>query len=153
MDNQPISFEDFLQTVEPSRITALQQLRNTLKPILENQGFEEIITTKNLQYVVPYSLYPKGYHCEPPQPLPFLTIASQKNFIALYHLAMYASPELTAWFVENYAAQVPHKLDMGKSCIRLKKIDQIPYALLGTLAEKLSAKDWIQTYETVFRKG
>jgi hypothetical protein len=152
MNHLSISFDDFLQSIEPSRSPALQALRATLQPVLEQLGFQEIITAQNLQYVVPYSLYPQGYHCEPPQPLPFITIASQKNYIALYHLGMYASPTLTEWFATNYPLHSSHKLDMGKSCIRFKKPDQIPYTVLKLLAEKVDAVTWIQIYEQAFRK-
>jgi hypothetical protein len=102
---------------------------------------------------VPHSLYPDGYHCDPKLPLPFVNIASQKNHIALYHNGLYAMPELQEWFKDQYGKRVPAKLDMGKSCIRFKKPDHIPFDLIGELLEKLSVTDWIQTYErTVKRK-
>jgi hypothetical protein len=98
-------------------------------------------------YVVPHTLYPKGYHCSPEQPLPFINIASQKNFIALYHLGLYADQSLLEWFVQEYPKYSKAKLDMGKSCIRFKKVAQIPYNLIGELATKITPAEWINIYE------
>jgi hypothetical protein len=103
-------------------------------------------------YVVPHSRYPGGYHCNPELPLPFLNIASQKNYIAFYHSGIYADPELRDWFTEAYKAQVAAKPDMGKSCVRFKNPGNIPYELLGTLCRKVSVSDWIQVYEEQIRR-
>ncbi|WP_396170466.1 DUF1801 domain-containing protein [Flavobacterium sp.] len=122
------------------------KLRNS---VLNNlpKGFQEEMSYGMLGYVVPHDLYPSGYHCNPKLPLPFLSIASQKNFIALYHMGIYASPELMDWFTTEYPKHCKQKLDMGKSCIRFKKIDQIPFDLLGELAGKMTVEDWISCYE------
>jgi hypothetical protein len=98
-------------------------------------------------------LYPPGYHCSPELPLPFVSIASQKNFIALYHMGMYADPSLLSWFQEQHAKAVPTKLDMGKSCIRFKKPERIPWDLLATLAGKMPPKVWIELYEAQYKRG
>lgn len=100
-----------------------------------------------LGYVVPHSVYPDGYHCDTSKPLPFINIASQKNFVALYHMGLYADKKLMNWFTKNYAANAQGKLDMGKSCIRFKKMDNIPYELIGDLAGKMTPQDWIKLYE------
>jgi len=102
-------------------------------------------------YVVPHALYPKGYHCKPADPLPFINLASQKNFIAVYHMGLYADPDLMKWFTHSFPKYSTQKLDLGKSCIRFKKADQIPYQLLGALAEKMTPKQWIELYEKQFR--
>lgn len=99
-------------------------------------------------YVVPHSLYPKGYHVDPKLPLPFMNLASQKNFIAVYHMGMVADKKVFDWFTKEYARQSKTRLDMGKSCIRLKKIDEIPYKLFGELTSKISVQDWISIYES-----
>lgn len=99
-------------------------------------------------YVVPHSIYPSGYHCTPKLPLPFMNIASQKNFIALYHMGIYANPELLEWFTTEFPKHSTQKLDMGKGCIRFKKFDQIPFDLIAELAGKMSVEDWINCYET-----
>jgi len=122
--------------------------------ILENlpPGFEETMSYGMIGYVVPHSVYPGGYHCNPDLPLPFLNIASQKNYIAFYHSGLYASPEIKNWFIEAYEDQVATKLDMGKSCVRFKKPEHIPYKLLGELCRKISVSDWILLYENQIRK-
>ncbi|HYK76935.1 MAG TPA: DUF1801 domain-containing protein [Daejeonella sp.] len=124
------------------------KLRET---ILKNipTGFEEVMSYGMIGYVVPHHIYPAGYHCTPQLPLPFVNIASQKNFIALYHMALYASPQLHAWFTEQYPLHSRQKLDMGKSCIRFKKLEEIPYDLIGQLIQKVSVDAWIRQYETL----
>ena len=103
-------------------------------------------------YVVPHSIYPAGYHCDPKLPLPFLGLASQKNNISFYHMGIYADPKLLDWFTKNYAKEVTSKLDMGKSCIRFKKPEQIPFKLIGELVSKMTVKDWIALYEKNYLK-
>ncbi len=138
--------EEYIDQLPEDRKHALQQMRTV---ILNNlpKGFEETMSYGMIGYVVPHSVYPDGYHCDPSKPLPFMSIASQKNFIGLYHMGIYAIPELCEWFTEEYSKQVPSKLDMGKSCVRLKKPDQIPYELIGELAAKITAEEWIGVYE------
>ena len=123
------------------------------KVIIQNlpKGFEETISYGMLGYVVPHSIYPAGYHCDTKLPLPFLSIASQKNFIAVYHMGIYADQKLLNWFVEEYPKHSKTKLDMGKSCIRFKKMDQVPVELIGELASKMSVEDWIGIYERAFK--
>ena len=116
------------------------------------KGFEEQINTFGLHYVVPKSIYPAGYHCAPNEPLPFLSVASQKNFIAIYHLGIYASPTLLEWFVAAYPKHVKTKLDMGKSCIRFKSVQTIPLSLISTLLEKMTVDDWIALYQKEIKK-
>lgn len=103
-------------------------------------------------YVVPKSVYPAGYHCKPEEPLPFISLASQKNFIALYHMGIYADPGLLAWFVAEYPKYSKYKLDMGKSCIRFKRVDDIPYDLVAELAGKMTVGEWVEIYEAAFKK-
>ena len=102
-------------------------------------------------WVVPHSTYPDGYHCTPELPLPFMNVASQKNFIAVYHMGIYANPELMEWFVSEYPKHCKRKLDMGKSCIRFKKIEEIPFELIAELSTKMTPNDWIKLYEEKFK--
>ena len=138
---------EYLNELPEERKEAFLKLRNS---ILNNlpKGFEEQISYGMLGYVVPLSIYPDGYHCTPKLPLPFMNIASQKNFIALYHMGIYANPELLEWFTNEYPKQCSHKLDKGKGCIRFKKMDQIPFDLIAELAGKTTVEDWIECYET-----
>lgn len=138
--------EEYIDQLPEDRKHALQQLRTVILNNLPN-GFEETMSYGMIGYVVPHSIYPEGYHCDPSKPLPFMSIASQKNFIGLYHMGIYAVPELYNWFTEEYARQVLTKLDMGKSCVRFKKTNEIPYKLIGELAAKMTPQDWIEIYE------
>lgn len=143
--------EQYLDELPADRKEAVRQLRDT---VLKNlpKGFKETAGNGMIHYVVPHSHYPAGYHCDPKQALPFASIASQKNFIAFYHMGIYAQPDLLKWFVEEYPKHSKAKLDMGKSCIRFKKPDQIPFKLIGELVKKTSVNDWINTYESIIKK-
>ncbi|TDL98895.1 DUF1801 domain-containing protein [Macrococcus brunensis] len=102
-----------------------------------------------VSYVVPHSIYPAGYHCTPEKPLPFLYVVAQKKHIAIYHMGLYADVDLLKWFQDEYAKRDPTKLNMGKSCIRFTNIKKIPYDLIGELAGKMSAEEWIERYDTM----
>jgi uncharacterized protein YdhG (YjbR/CyaY superfamily) len=141
-----ISPDQYVNSLPEDRKEAITQLR---KIILKNipKGFQEAISYGMLGYVIPHTLYPAGYHCNPELPLPFISLASQKNFIALYHMGMYEDKKLLDWFTSEYPKHSKAKLDMGKSCIRFKKIDQIPFKLIEELVKKMTVKDWITIYE------
>jgi len=145
------SVEHYIEQLPDDRKEAVNALR---KVILENlpAGFEETISYNMIAYVVPKTLYPNGYHCDTAQPLPFLSLASQKNFIALYHVGMYMHEELSAWFQQEYPKHSKLKLDMGKSCIRFKNMKQIPFALIGELAQKMTPQQWIELYEKALKR-
>lgn len=144
--------EDYLDQLPEDRKHALIQLREV---ILNNlpKGFVEEMSYGMLGYVVPHSMYPAGYHCNPKLPLPFINLASQKNFIAIYHMGIYMDKNLFDWFTTEYAKYSKTKLDMGKSCIRFKKIDQIPFQLIGKLVSKITPQQWITLYEGVLHNG
>ncbi|MFV8442607.1 DUF1801 domain-containing protein [Flavobacterium sp. LB2P44] len=147
MQSTATSIEAYLEEIPEERKDAFKKLRET---ILENipKGFVERMSYGMIGYVVPHSIYPSGYHCEPKLPLPFIGIGSQKNFIALYHMGIYANPEILNWFITEYPKHSTQKLDIGKSCIRFKKVDQIPFDLIRALVQKISVQDWIDTYES-----
>ncbi len=146
MQSKAVTPKEYLASLPEERRSAMNELR---KQILKHlpKGFEEGMLYGMLGYYVPHSIYPAGYHVTPEVPLPFINIASQKNFIAVYHMGLYADKKLLDWFTKEYAKQVKFKLDMGKSCIRFKNPDQIPFELIGALAGKMSVKDWIALYE------
>lgn len=143
--------EEYLAGLPEDRKPAMMELR---KAILKNlpKGFSEEMSYGGLGYVVPHSIYPSGYHCDPKLPLPFMGIASQKHFIGFYHMGIYADKKLFDWFVKEYSKQVKIKLDMGKSCVRFKKPDQIPFKLIGELVGKMSVADWIEMYEKKIKR-
>lgn len=143
--------EKYLDSLPEERKTAVSKLREVLLHNLP-EGFEEGMGYGMLSYHIPHSLYPAGYHVDPSQPLPFINLASQKNYVALYHMGLYAKPELLEWFTTEYPKYSNRKLDMGKSCIRFKKMEEIPYELIGKLATKMSPQEWISTYENVLKK-
>jgi hypothetical protein len=129
----------------------IEKLSKIIKKSLP-KGFKEIVKDNYISYVVPLSLYPSGYHCTPNTPLPFMGIASNKNFIAIHHMGIYTNKKLSAWFKEQWPKHNKLKLDMGASCIRLKKLDQIPYDLIAELATKMTVEEWTSIYEKAFKK-
>ena len=151
MTSAATTVDQYINEAPEDRREALQKLRNI---ILENlpKGFQECISYGMVGYVVPHSIYPKGYHCTPELPLPFMSFASQKNSINFYHMGIYANPELYEWFVTEYPKHSKQKLDLGKSCLRIKKPENIPFELIGQLAKKISVADWIALYEKAFNK-
>jgi len=140
------TIDAYINQLPEERKTVLTQLRKVIKKNLP-EGFVEQINYKMPGYVVPHSVYPKGYHCDTSLPLPFINIASQKNFVAVYHMGMYAHPALLEWFTAEYPKHCKRKLDMGKSCVRFKNMDDIPYELIGQLVQKMTAQQWIEIYE------
>jgi Domain of unknown function (DU1801) len=141
---------DYVKSVPKERAEAFRQFRKVILSHLPN-GYEECMSYGMIGYVVPQSLYPKCYHCDSKLPLPFVSLASQKNFIALYHMGMYADKKILEWFVAEYPKHCKKKLDMGKSCVRFKYIDDIPFELIGELMKKMSVKEWITLYEKHFK--
>jgi len=143
--------DEYAEQIPDDRKPAIKKLRQT---IISNipKGFEETMSYGMIGYVVPHSVYPSGYHCDPKLPLPFIAIASQKNFVAFYHMAIYADKSLYDWFVAEYSNHSKSKLDMGKSCIRFKKQEDIPYELIGLLVSKITTDHWIKMYEETFKR-
>lgn len=151
MTSKATSPDQYIYEVPEDRRAALQKLRNI---ILENlpDGFQEIMNYGMVGYVVPHTIYPAGYHCDSKLPLPFMSFASQKNSINFYHMGIYANLELYDWFVSEYPKHSKQKLDIGKSCFRTKKPENIPFELIGELVRKVTVQDWITLYESTFRK-
>lgn len=143
--------QEILTSLPEDRAEPFNKLHDIIVKNLP-KGFEAGISYGGLGYVIPHSLYPAGYHCKPIEPLPFAGIASQKNFISFYNMGIYSDPKLLDWFVAEYPKHSKQKLDMGKSCIRFKKMDQIPYELIGELMTKMSAQEWINLYETKLKR-
>jgi uncharacterized protein YdhG (YjbR/CyaY superfamily) len=144
--------QDYINQIDPTKKEAFLQLRTTVQNNIPS-GFTEEMSYGMIGYVVPHSIYPNGYHCSPKLPLPFVSIAAQKNFIALYHMGIYAKPELLNWFVAEFPKHCKTKLDMGKSCIRFKKVENIPFQLIAELMQKMTVHDWIACYEFNYLKN
>lgn len=151
MQSKAASPRQYIDELPEDRKQPIKKLRQL---ILDNlpKGMEETMSYGMLGYVLPHTIYPDGYHCSPELPLPFMNLASQKNFIAVYHMGMYAKKDILDWFTKEYPKHCKYKLDMGKSCVRFKKIDDIPYQLIGELTSKMSAEEWINIYEQNIKK-
>lgn len=151
MQSKATTVDDYLKELPAERKEAITKLRKVIAKNIP-KGFKEGMGYGMAGYSVPHSIYPKGYHCDPKVPLPFMGFASQKNFIALYHMGIYADPKLLDWFVKAYEKAGVGKLDMGKSCVRFKKPEKIPFELIGELASKMTVDGWIELYEKNLRK-
>lgn len=151
MQSKATTVDQYMEELPEDRKAAMTELRKVIRKNLP-KGFKEQMGYGMIGYVVPHSKYPNGYHCKPEDPLPFMNIASQKNFIAIYHMCVYGDPKLHKWFTDEYAKLGLGKLDMGKSCIRLKKMDKIPYQLIGELASKITPDEWIARYEIMLKR-
>lgn len=145
------SLEDYLSKIPDERQEPFKKLYDMINNNLP-KGFEEISNYGMLGWAVPLKTYPAGYHCAPGTPLPFINLASQKNFIALYHMGLYSRPELLNWFVAEFPKHSKKKLDMGKSCVRFKKPEDIPFELIAELSQKMTVEDWIGIYESQYKK-
>ena len=143
--------EEYINEAPEERRDSLIKLRNIIKENLPT-GFKEGMSYGMIGYFIPHDIYPAGYHCNPSLPLPFMSFASQKNSINFYHMGIYADKNLFEWFVNEYPKYSTKKLDMGKSCIRFKKEQDIPYQLIGELVKKMSPNQWISVYEENFKK-
>ena len=145
------SSESYIETIPDDRKKVFIRL---LEIVRENipEGFSEQIQYGMIGFVVPHNLYPEGYYAKPVEALPFVHLASQKHHIALYHMGLYSDKELLNWFREAYTKGVKNKLDMGKSCIRFRKFNDIPYDLIAQLMTKITVKDWIEMYEKSIKK-
>lgn len=150
MHSKAITIPEYIDSLPLDRKKAIIAMR---KAILKNlpKGFEEVISYGMIGYVVPHKLYPAGYHCDPQLPLPFINLASQKNYISFYHMGLYEG-ELLEWFKEEWKEVSTKKLDMGKCCIRFKKPEDIPVDLLGELVSKVTPKQWIDQYESQIKR-
>lgn len=151
MTSKALTPKEYLNGLDKERKQVISKLRSVINNNLPN-GFEEGMGYGMISYHIPHTVYPDGYHCDPKIPLPFMNLASQKNFIAIYHMGIYANPELLNWFTTEYPKHCNRKLDMGKSCIRFKKMDDIPYKLIAELTSKMSAQEWIDVYEANIKK-
>lgn len=134
--------EEYISALPEERRGPFSKLREGILQRIP-KGFEEKISYGMISYVVPFSLYPEGYHANPKEPLGCLSIASQKNYIALYYMGFYSDTKLLEWFIQEFPKHSQTKLDMGKCCVRFKKIDQIPYQLIGELCSKMTPSQCI----------
>lgn len=147
MQSKAATVAEYLKDLPEDRRTAIAAVRQL---ILDNlpAGFEECMNCGMIGYVVPHSIYPAGYHCNPMEPLPFANLASQKNHMALYLMSVYGP--LANWFQTEWK-KTGKRLDMGKSCIRFKKLDDLPLDLIARTIAKVSVPDYIAYCERMTR--
>jgi hypothetical protein len=143
--------DEYLAELAPDRRAAIQAVRQV---ILKNlgKGYKEGMQYGMIGYYVPHSVYPAGYHCDPKQPLPFAGLASQKNHMAVYLMCVYGGAEHAAWFRQEWA-KTGKKLDMGKSCIRFKKLEDLPLELIGKSIARVPVKTFIARCESALANG
>ena len=151
MQSKATSVEHYLTELPEDRKAIMQQLREMIQSHI-SKDTEETMQYGMITYVIPYSVYPAGYHCAPKQPLPFISLAAQKNFFAFYHMGMYAKPELLNWYIEEYERIMQRKPDVGKSCIRFKKAEHISFELLAELVRRMPSSEWIELYEKMLKR-
>ena len=152
MQSKAKTVDEYIDELPEDRKKAMTELRKVIKKNIP-KGFQEGMGYGMAGWSVPHSKYPAGYHCDPKLPLPFLGLASQKNFIAVYHMGLYSDPKLLKWFTDAHAKASPKKLDMGKSCIRYKKPEDIPFQLIGELVSRITPDEWIATYEKAYKQN
>ena len=145
MSPKPATVTQYLATLEPGRKKAIQALRKVIKANLDPK-IKEGIQYGMIGYFIPHSVYPDGYHCSPDQPLPFVGLASQKNHMAVYLFCIYGD-EAEAGRFEKQWAKSGKKLDMGKSCVRFKRLEDVCLTSLGAAVKRMTAAKFIKHYE------
>jgi len=151
MQSKATTVEAYVAELPEDRQKMINEFRKVIKKNLP-KGFQECMNYGMIGWVVPHSKYPGGYHCNTKDPLPFMGLASQKNSVNFYHMGIYGDPKLLKWFKDEHAKASSKKLDMGKSCVRYKKAEDIPLKLIGELAAKISVDDWIARYEKMLKR-
>ncbi|MCH7871081.1 MAG: DUF1801 domain-containing protein [Planctomycetes bacterium] len=151
MQSKAKTVDEYLAELPADRRKAIKAVREV---ILKNlpKGYEEVMQSGAIGYVIPHSVYPPGYHCNPKQPLPFASIASQKNHMSIYLMGVYIDSDHEAWFREAWL-KTGKKLDMGKSCIRFKKLDDLPLKVIGQAIKKVPVKKFVAFYESVIKRN
>jgi len=145
MSQKPTTVTQYLATLEPERKKALQAVRKVIKANLDPK-VKEGIQYGMIGYFIPHSVYPDGYHCSPDQPLPFMSVASQKNHMAVYLFCIYGDDAEAARFEKQWAKS-GKKLDMGKSCVRFKKLEDLCLTSIGAAVQRMTAARLITHYE------
>ena len=150
MQSKAKTVQEYLGGLPPDRRAAIEAVRKVILKHLP-KGFEETMQYGMIGYVVPLRIYPPGYHCGKDIPLPFASLASQKNHMAIYLCNVFGHKETDAWFRREYKAS-GKKLDMGGSCVRFKQIEDLPLDLIGKVIARTPVKHFIKLYESAIKK-
>ncbi len=151
MQSKAKTVKEYLAELPEDRRAAIQAVRAVIRKNLSKE-YKEGILYGSIAYYVPHSVYPPGYHCDPKIPLPFAGLASQKNHMSVSLMCTYDHPEHASWFREAWA-KTGKKLDMGKSCVRFKKIDDVPLEVIGEAVKRVPAKKFIAYYESTLKSS
>lgn len=151
MQSKAATVDEYIASLPEDRRSAISAIRKVVNKNLP-KGFEERMSYGMMGWAVPLKTYPAGYHCDPKQPLPFMGLASQKQYISFYTMCLYSDEKELEWFKNEWAKHSSKKLDMGKSCIRFKKPEDIPLTLIGELASRITPKQWIDIYESTMKR-
>lgn len=147
MQSKAATPNQYYDELPEDRMKVMKKLRSVIKKNLP-KGFVEEMDYGMPGWSVPHKLYPPGYHCAPEKSLPFMGLASQKNYISYYHMGLYDGGPLLQWFQKEWKNHSDKKLDMGKCCVRFKKPEDVPIDLLGELSSKMTPQEWIEIYES-----
>lgn len=142
------SVSDYIASLPDDRKTAISKIRQTINKNLP-KGFKESFGMGMILWCVPHSSYPAGYHCDPKKPLMLMGLSATKGGISMHHLGLYGSTTLLNWFTGEWPKHSVKKLDMGKGCIRFKKLEDVPISLIVELSKKLTPQAWVEQYETL----
>lgn len=143
--NSATTVEEYLQGLPADRRVAVSAVRKSILASLP-EGYVECISYGMIGYVVPHSLYPAGYHCNPKLPLPYACVGSQKNHMALHLMTVYGDPAMEKWFRKAWT-DTGKKLDMGKACVRFKKLEDVPLDVIGQVIARVTVKNYIARVE------
>lgn len=146
MQSNAATPDEYIAGLPEDRQIAISAIRKVINDNLP-AGFKECMTYGHIGWVVPKETYPPGYHCDPSLPLGFMSLASQKNYIALYAMCLYGNEKHLEWFQTEWPKHSKKKLNMGKACIRFSKLEEVPLDLIGELASKVRPQQWIEIYE------
>src|SRR5258708_21802298 len=149
MQSKATTVDQYLAELPDDRREALAAVRRVILKNLD-KDYEEGMQYGMIGYYVPHHVYPAGYHCDPRQPLAFATLGSQKNYMSLYLMCVYGSAEHSKWFREAWA-KTGKKLDMGKSCVRFKKLEDLALDVIGEAIRRVPAKKYIEHFEAAFK--
>lgn len=149
MQSKATTVAAYLNELPADRRAAIEAVRNVILANLD-KDYEEGMQYGMIGYYVPHRVYPAGYHCDPKQPLPFANLASQKNYMSIYLMGVYGSSGLAQWFNQAWAAS-GKKLDMGKCCVRFKKIEDVALDVIAEAIRRQTTAKYVEQYESALK--
>ena len=157
MQSTATTVQAYLDALPAERRVIIDAVHNVIRANLD-PAYAEVMQYGMMSWVIPHSVHPPGYHCNPKEPVPFAALASQKNYVSLYLMGLYVGCKETeeteelAWFQNAWAASGKKKLDMGKACVRFKKLDDTPLDVIGEAIRRMPAQRYLSTYTQTLGK-